>query len=120
MESGFTSLPCPLWAGRGLSIFCRDRREVFALLRGAWRVASGKSRIKTNQRCLGGKECLSSLVQIPDLERWRDDVRTRQRGWIFKKGLTTRITTVVVAGVVVPNSDDYTSGRQRCEFGYQR
>ncbi len=85
MKSGFTSLSCPLRAGRGLSIFRIDRRKIFALLRATWRIAPGKPRINVDQRWSGYEECMSSLVKITNLERWRENIRRRQRGWVLKE-----------------------------------
>ena len=51
---------------------------------------------------------MSSLVKITDLKRWRNDVRWRKRRWVLEKGLSFRKTRVVIASVVLSNSNDHT------------
>lgn len=63
---------------------------------------------------------MSSLVKVTDLE-WRgDDVRRRQRWWIFQKGLSIRITRVVAASVIFSNSNDHASGRKGWDSACER
>ena len=119
MESGFTRLSCPLWPGRGLSVLRIDGREVFALLRATWRIASGKPRINTDQRWSGCEECMNSLVKITNLERWGDDIRGRQRGWVLKKRVSIGISRIVVASVVFSDSNEHTARRQGWDSAYE-
>ena len=119
MEPGFTSLSCPLWPGRGLSVLRIDGREVFALLRATWRIASGKPRINIDQRWSGREECMSSLVKITNLEGWRGDVRGRQRRWVLKEKASIGISRIVVGSVVFSNSNEHTSGRQGWDSAYE-
>ena len=119
MESGFTRLSCPVWPGRGLSVFRIDGREVFALLRATWRIASGKPRVNMDQRWSGCEECMSSLVKITNFEWWRSDIRGRQRGWFLEKRTWIGISRIVVASVVLSNSNEYTSGRKGWDPAYE-
>lgn len=58
------------------------------------------------------EECRDPLVEIADLQRWRRDVRMRQRWWVLQKRLSITITSVMVANVVFSNSNDHTSRRK--------
>ena len=62
---------------------------------------------------------MSSLVKITNLERWGDDIRWRQRGWVLKKRASNGISKIVVAGVVFSNSNEHTARRQGWNSAYK-